>query len=100
MSIARLATKSTLTFYTKRDFPVPAYNPWRPHFSRSTSPTPSEQEPCPKTLPPNHNPLTQEQPADTLDNVHAALRLLIRLLSETERMELNYTERETAACCV
>lgn len=46
-------------------------------------------------LPPNHNPLISELPADTLDNVHAAMRLLIRLLLEAERMELNYSERET-----
>ncbi|HEX7028370.1 MAG TPA: hypothetical protein VF268_14100 [Gammaproteobacteria bacterium] len=67
-------------------------------FASLNLPNTPNQEPCPldfAALPPNHNPLIQEQPTDTLDNIHAALRLLIRLLSEAERMELNYTERET-----
>ena len=47
-----------------------------------------------RNLPPNHNPVIYEGTIDTLDNVHATLKLLIRLIMDAERMELNYSERE------
>ena len=57
-----------------------------------------DQEPYPlnfRKLPPNHNPLICDDPTDTFDNAHSTLKLLIRLILDAERMELNYSERET-----
>lgn len=57
-----------------------------------------DREPYPvnfRKLPPNHNPLIWEDPTDTFDNAHSTLKLLIRLITDSERMELQYTERET-----
>ena len=48
-----------------------------------------------RKLPPNHNPLIHDDPTDTFDNAHSTLKLLIRLIMDSEQMELNYSERET-----
>ena len=48
-----------------------------------------------RKLPPNHNPMICDEPTDTLDNVHSTLKVMIRLILDSEQMELNYSERET-----
>lgn len=57
-----------------------------------------DREPYPvdfRKLPPNNNPMICEEPTDTFDNAHSTLTLLIRLILDSERMELDYSERET-----
>lgn len=61
-------------------------------------PNTPDREPYPldfRTLPPHHNPMICAEPMGTLDNVHSTLKLLIRLILDSEQMELNYSERET-----
>lgn len=61
-------------------------------------PNTPDREPYPldfQKLPPNHNPMICDEPTDTFDNIHSALKLLIRLILDSEHMQLDYTERET-----
>lgn len=46
-------------------------------------------------LPPNHNPMIQVDADSTFDNVQSSLCLLMRLVMDSEQMELHYSERET-----
>ena len=48
-----------------------------------------------ENLPPNHNPIINSDPMMTFDDVHATLMLIIRIILDSERLEVNCTERES-----
>lgn len=46
-------------------------------------------------LAPNHNPLISEEAFGTFDNCQSVQCLLLKLLLQSDRLELDYSERET-----